>query len=115
MEKIISDLKKTAISAAHKTGELVEIGKLKLSVTNTKGKINDLYKDLGEALYTAEKQGTEDAEALRKIIEEIDAYYEELARLETEIGTLKSQKKCSSCGAMCDNDSSFCSSCGEKF
>lgn len=115
MEKIISDLKKTAISAAQKTGELVEIGKLKLAASNIKGKINDLYKDLGLALYTAEKQGNEDAEVLRNIIGDIDRLFEELAKLENEIGSLKSQKKCASCGVMCDNESAFCASCGEKF
>ncbi|MBE7027937.1 MAG: zinc ribbon domain-containing protein [Ruminococcaceae bacterium] len=115
MEKIISDLKKTAISAAQKTGELVEIGKLKFALSNTKGKIDEKYKDLGLALYTAHKNSNEDAQSLDEIIAQIDDLFLEQAKLESEIGALKSQKKCPSCGRVCDDDASFCASCGEKF
>jgi len=115
LAKIISDLKKTAISAAQKTGELVEIGKLKFALSNAKGKIDEKYKDLGQALYTAHKNGSEDAQAIDGIIAEIDALFLELAKLESEMGSLKSQKKCPSCGKVCDEDASFCASCGEKF
>lgn len=115
MEKIISDLKKTAISAAQKTGEMVEIGKLKIAVTNKKSKINDCYKDLGLALYTAQKQGAEDTEGLNRIIADIDTLFEELSELERELASLKSQKKCVVCGEFCDEENSFCPKCGAKF
>lgn len=115
MEKIISDLKKTAISAAQKTGEMVEIGKLKIAVSNKKSKINDCYRDLGLALYTAQKQGSDEAEALNRIITDIDVLFAELGELEKELASLKSQKKCEECGELCDEDAVFCAKCGTKF
>lgn len=114
MEKFISDLKKTAKNAAQKTGEIVEIGKLKLAIQDTKGKINDLYKELGESLYAARKDGNDDADSIEKIIEEIDAMYEKLASQEEELATLKKQKKCPSCGVLCDDEADFCSKCGAE-
>ena len=115
MEKIISDLKKTAISAAQKTGEMVEIGKLKIAITNKKSKINDSYRDLGLALYTAQKHGAEEAEGLNRIISDNDALFAEKCELEKELASLKSQKKCADCGELCDEDNAFCPKCGAKF
>jgi len=115
MEKFISDLKKTAVSAAQKTGELVEIGKLKIACSNTKCKIDEAFKDLGKALYNAEKEGNDDAELIKHTIEEIDGLYEKLAKQEDELCELKKQKKCPSCGLICDVEALFCSKCGEKF
>ena len=115
MEKFISDLKNTAKSAAAKTGELIEIGKLKIACQETKNKINDAYKELGKAVYSAQRE-EEDAENLMvELIENIDSLFEKLAQQEEELALLKKQKKCSSCGTMCDDDSAFCSKCGFEF
>ena len=115
MDKFISDLKNTAISAAAKTGEFIEIGKLKLSCADIKNKINDEYKELGKAVYSAHKDGEDTEYHINEIIENIDGLYEKLALQEEEIAILKKQKKCSSCGAVCDEDSAFCSKCGAEF
>ena len=114
MEQIISELKNTAKNAAKKTGELLEVGKLKLACADTKSKINEAYKELGKDLYNAEKEGSEDAEAIKNIIIDIDGLYEKLAEQENQVAQLKKQKKCISCGQMCDDEADFCSKCGSK-
>ena len=115
MEKFIYDLKKTAVSAAQKTGEFVELGKLKIACSNTKNKIDDAFVVLGKAIYSVEKEGTDEEEKIKQTIVEIDSLYEKLAQQEEELMLLKNQKKCHSCGAMADKDAVFCSRCGEKF
>lgn len=112
MEKFINDLKNTAKSAATKTGEFIEVGKLKIACQDTKSKLNDAYKELGKVVYFAEKEGEYTEDAIKNAINEIDSLFEKLSEQEENLAKLKSQKKCSSCGAMCDEDSAFCSKCG---
>ena len=112
MEKIISDLKKTAVSAAQKTGELVEIGKLKLACSCTQDKIDDAFIVLGKSIYSAEKKGTDEEYKIQQTIAEIDSLYEKLAEQEEELMVLKNCKKCASCGSMMERNAAFCSRCG---
>ena len=77
-------------------------------------KRNEAYKELGKALYNAEKEGSDDAEVIKNIIVDIDALYEKLAEQENQVAQLKKQKKCISCGQMCDDEAEFCSKCGSK-
>lgn len=115
MEKILSDLKSTAKTAMKKSGELLEIGKLKLAIADVNQEIEKAYRELGYALYNAEKSGSEDAETLQAIIDDIDELHEKLNNLESEQAELKKEKKCPACGEMCSDKANFCASCGERF
>lgn len=48
MDKILSDLKNTARSAVKKSGELLEITKMKMAVSDTKSEISSRFSALGE-------------------------------------------------------------------
>lgn len=115
MEKILADLKNTAKSAVKKSSELLEIGKLKLSLVDIRSEIEKAYTALGKALYDAEKSGSEDAEALQAMIYDIDELFEKLAKAEEQCAELKKVKKCKGCGAVCSENSNFCAVCGERF
>lgn len=115
MEKILEDLKNTAKTAMKKSGEILELGKLKIAAVDTQNEINKAFCELGRALYNAEKSGSEDAEELKQMIDNIDNLYEKLSVQEEQYRELKNEKKCSSCGAKCSDKSNFCSVCGEKF
>ncbi len=115
MEKILADLKNTAKTAVKKSSELIEFGKLKIATIDTQNEINKAFCELGKALYNAEKTGSEDAEGLKQMIDEIDALYEKLSLQEEQCAELKSEKKCRACGAKCNDKSKFCHECGEKF
>lgn len=115
MEKILADLKNTAKTAMKKSGEILELGKLKIAAVDTQNEINKAFCELGRALYNAEKAGSEDAESLKKMIDDIDNLYEKLALQEEQYAELKNEKKCKSCGSKCSDKSNFCSVCGERF
>lgn len=115
VEKVLSDLKSTAKTAMKKSGELIETTKLKFAIAETQQEIEKAFKELGKALYNAEKNGTEDADSLKALIDDIDALYVKLAGIEETCAELKNEKKCPSCGEMCSDKANFCAVCGEKF
>ena len=115
MDKILSDLKNTARSAVKKSGELLEITKMKMAVSDTKSEISSRFSSLGEKVYEARKNEGEGAEGLEEIIQSLDALHEKLAEQEAKLVELKNQKVCASCGASSDNAAAYCSKCGAKF
>ena len=114
MDRIISEIKNTADKVVKKSGELVEITKVKLSIVDIKNKIDARFKELGRIVYNASGPEYSEAEGADAIIEELNALYEELKKTEERLAELKSEVVCKSCGSLSSDDSLYCRKCGAK-
>lgn len=116
MEKILSEIKNTADKVAKKSGELVELSKVKINIINTKSSIDSHFKKLGEILYFSQKENTEtDTKNLEEIFAEVDELYEKLSEYNDVKANLTNKKLCPECHKSNDADSLFCSRCGYHF
>ncbi len=116
MEKIFSDIKSTASKIAKKSGELVELSKLKLSVASTKSDIELNFQKLGKLIYLSRKDDSEISHNdLDDIFTEIDNLYDKLAEQNDTIANLTNKKLCPECHSSNETDAQFCSRCGFQF
>ena len=98
-----------------KTVKFSEEVKLKSKIGDAKNKIADLYEEIGEHVYNQYKTNTEEGkEEITARCEEISKQFDEIAKLETDILSLKEVKKCVDCGAEISKKDDFCSKCGKK-
>lgn len=97
-----------------KTGELVEISKLKLKASQLSNEIQTNYEKLGRSMYTMTKSGYENNELIDSIIQDIDVKISRLKRVEKKISELKNIIKCNCCGTSNGNDSMYCNKCGSR-
>lgn len=114
MEKIFEDIKNSVGSAVKKSGELVEITKVRLAIADTKSEIKSKLAMLGEEVYFAQKNDLS-PESAAELIGELDELYAILEAQEAKLATLKKQKVCPVCDMPSDSDAVFCSRCGKKF
>ena len=114
MDKLFSDLKNTAKTAAKKSGDLLEISKLKLAVMETRSRIDDAFQKLGKLVYDSAKNSDVEFDA-ESVISEIDELFNTLDEKQEQYAALKNEKKCNVCGEMNALKAVFCSNCGEKF
>ena len=115
MDKFFSDIKKTFGGAVKKSGEVVELTKLKLAIADTKSEIKSKFRQLGEMFYKEQKGESADLEQTEDIIMQIDELKEILEAQESKLASLKKQKICPNCNSSIDADAKFCSRCGERF
>ena len=101
---------------ADKTGKLAKEAKLRLKMNELKGNINDIYKDIGKAIY--ENHIKEEKEDLSKELEEkcikIDCLSDEIESILKQCLELKDKKQCQNCYTEIEIDTKFCPKCGEK-
>jgi len=108
----LDDIKKAAKSIAMKTGDMVEVSKLNISISQEKDKINKLYTEIGREVYEQYKAGNDAGFGDKcAVIAEHERTIEELRM---KIYTLKNIKKCYACGAEVGMDSAYCPQCGAK-
>jgi len=103
-----------AQSAVKKSGELVEVTKLNLSISAEEGKIKELYEKIGEYIYNQYAEGKEMIPEVNEFCSQIKACKENISQLKSKIYELKGVKVCPKCGAESEKQAAFCSSCGEK-
>lgn len=115
MEKLFSDLKQTVNSAVKKSGDLVELTKLKLAASDTKSAIQLNFTKLGEIAYFAAKGEDEPASEAEALVEAIDELKLTLAQQEKKIAELSNKKICPNCGKASHDDAAFCPACGNPF
>lgn len=113
MERIMSEIKSAADKVAKKSGELVELSKIKLNILSTKSSIEEQYKKLGQLVYTSQKNDSDDISVkFEEIIAKIDILQDRLAELEEMAAQVSNKVICPNCKKVNSADAEFCSRCG---
>ncbi len=109
----LSDLGK---KTSETTGKIAKETKLKLKINDNKGKIEDVYEEIGKKVY--EKHVREENIDIKTDLAEqcskIDELSKEIEDAKLEILKLNQKKLCSKCSAEIEKGATFCPKCGEK-
>ena len=114
LSKIGKSISEGAASAAKKSGNLVEITKLNMTISGDEDKIKALYTELGEALQNKHERGEEVIEELLPICNRIDEIKANIEELRKKIVELKEVVLCPGCGVELPQETLFCPKCGTK-
>ena len=101
---------------AEATTKIAKEGKLKLKISENKGKIKNIYEEIGKKIY--EKHIREESynieEYLRDDLNTLDELSNEIDNARKEILELNQKKLCSNCFEEMPKDAAFCPKCGAK-
>ncbi|HEX3026456.1 MAG TPA: zinc ribbon domain-containing protein [Clostridia bacterium] len=113
-EDVVIKAKTAADYVGNKTGEIVELSKMKVAAAELEGKIEREYCELGREVYEAAKANTDVTEQIGLKTTAIDALKGELAGIYVKLDDLKGHKKCAACGFVNIDEANYCIKCGEK-
>ena len=98
------------------TTKIAKETKLRLKITDNKGKIKSIYEEIGKKAYQCHIR--EEKINLKEMIEpecsQIDDLSKEIDEAKKEILILNHKKACKKCFAEIDETAQFCPQCGEK-
>lgn len=108
-----SDLSKKTTET---TGKIARETKLKLKINENKGKIDDIYEEIGKKVYEKHirEEKIEIKDDLLEECSKIDELAKEIEDARLEILKLNQKKLCSKCSAEIESGAMFCPKCGEK-
>ncbi len=113
LDNTVSTAKEVIGTVGKKTSEVVEAQRIKWGISDRKSKISRLYTSLGEMYYQS-VAGKGDLSEAVDIIRRIREKQSEIEELEAQLAALKNMRRCPSCGAVNNENASFCDQCGEK-
>jgi len=134
LKKLGETMKDTASSIGSKSLDMVETGKLKLQRTQLETTIKEKKAEIGDLIYTAQKQTiTLDPDILKTIFEIINSLENEITAIDEKLHKeavltspipacpqdihdvpINSQVFCSKCGQELSPGAKFCIRCGES-
>ncbi len=100
--------------AVKKTSNVVSKAKLTYAVSETEGKIDQLFAELGRILYNEYKNGAEFPENISQICQQAEKLYEEIDATKDQIAKIKNAVVCPACGEYNHEENVFCSKCGKR-
>lgn len=114
LENVKNVVGSAAQTVAKRSGEVVEISKIKYSMYGVKGEIRDLKEGIGGAVYDSYKNNTPLDEIVKEKCARIDVLIDQLHNFEEQLKNYKSMVKCPQCGKSVKDDYNFCPVCGAK-
>lgn len=130
---LLNKINRFAKGVGDKTGDVIELGKLKTKIISENGRISELKEKLGGCCFDLFCKGeTSLSVEAQELCAQIQAACDTVASLEAQIQGLKAEqtsasaaaasepvqeeaaapKFCAACGNQISNDAKFCSSCG---
>lgn len=100
--------------ASKKTGEMVEISKIKLDCVKINNEIKKLYEKLGCSVYSMLKSDYENQDVIDSIAEEIDEKLRKLAYLNEKLNDMRNVIICTVCGTKNPEENFYCCKCGSR-
>ncbi len=111
-DNFLSKAKNVANVAGKKTGEMVEISKIKLQLIQLNGDVEKVYQRIGQLVYQQHSVGVENGTVIEAAISEIDGLLAQIAEVNAKLTVANEQIVCENCGCINSADSVFCSRCG---
>ena len=112
---ISKKVEKTAKAAARKSGDLVEVAKLNMSINSDESKIQEIASAIGKGIYKMYREGKEVPETLIESCREIKGIEDHITAVKAKIMEIKNMKICPNCKAEVQNNVEYCPKCGTKF
>lgn len=103
-----------AKSVADKTGEVVEVQKLKSKIRSCKRKADNEYMHIGHIIHDKHMSGYAVENDCSDICETIDELNEEIVKLKRQVNEIKGYATCRNCGEAVDTEAMYCSKCGAQ-
>ena len=114
----IDELKKSAVDFAGKakqqTTKITGITKINLAIKSNESKLAAVYEEIGRLFYLAEREGTDNTEAIATAIMKADKYNADIELAKRDLAKLRKIKNCDACGNEIGRDFAFCNFCGAK-
>lgn len=104
--------KAAASVATKKTGNAVELSKLKLRAMQLRSQIQSTYERIGTLTYEQEKTFSDNRELIDVCIKEIDELFVQLNEVNVMISDIKDGVKCPGCSTLNDAGVVYCKKCG---
>ncbi len=114
LENLGKKVGEAAHSASKKSGELVEVSKINLSIRAEEDKINKKYLEIGKRAYELYISDPQSIPAFHGDCEAIQTHLDSIITLKEKIMEVKNIKLCVGCGEELDKEVMFCSKCGTK-
>lgn len=105
---------KTYQKTTQKTGEIAKEAKIKFKMNDDKSKINNLYQEIGKAIYRKHSNSEEISidEKLNSYCTQIDELSKDLEDAQTELLKIKNKRICENCYAEIELNVKYCPHCG---
>ncbi len=99
-----------------KTGELAKEAKIRMKMNEEKGKIDDLYIEIGKVVFQkyTKKEKLSQKDDLNSYCEQIEELSDSIEQKLQEILKLKGKKVCDNCDKEIDVKDKFCPACGAE-
>ncbi|MBR1884340.1 MAG: zinc ribbon domain-containing protein [Clostridia bacterium] len=99
---------------ADKSGKMFEGAKIKMAISDKEEEVNNMYTEIGKAVYETYKKGEDVDKDLTKECKKIDKMNNELAEMNKEYLASKDLRECQKCSEIIPLTSAYCEKCGEK-
>lgn len=93
------------------TNDVMNKTSIKIDIVKQKAKLNDVFRDIGEIVYNANKTSENVTDKLNEYFEKVDLLNKQILVLEDEISKGK-EKVCSNCFRKVPADANYCNICG---
>ena len=124
LKNVTQKVGEAAQAAAKKSGEMVEIVKLKRDIGGEEDKIQNMFREIGKKVYDNFCANQEAGPEFQEICLNIRTCEENISELKEKINEIGEQKSapaegpaskfCSSCGSTLEAEAKFCPKCGNK-
>jgi RNA polymerase subunit RPABC4/transcription elongation factor Spt4 len=114
LDDVLANVKSYADVAGKKVNKVVDVSKLRITISQLNSEIAKRYRELGEYVYDSKKNGDLSEEEVTLKIAEIDDLYAQISVIAKQVADIENKAICPECGRQIPVDSAFCSFCGSK-
>lgn len=114
IDEIARKISKGTEIIGRKSGEMLEITKIKLDMASEKDKLEELYEEIGKAVYDTYKKGELQFPEVADKCKLIDDIHYRIRRLKQKIAEIKGGSICRDCGEVVSPTQRYCHQCGRK-